>query len=115
MSDTYPDWSLFIVQLLLPYTNDNSIGPVIPIEDLSASKCNYSIHFFSHLFYTEETEFLAGYHIEETCPHVLIPPSTIFPVIHVDSQTFFHNLISNHFNRKSYIDLGNFRQKASEN
>jgi hypothetical protein len=77
----------------LPYTDDNTIGPDISIEYLSAGKGNDPVHFFCHFFYTEETEVLAGCHVVETCPHVFIPPSTIPAVVYINPYTFSHIVV----------------------
>ncbi len=75
---------------LFPHTDDDTIGPVIPVKYLSACKGNDPIHFFRHFFNAEKTELLADCHTVETCPHVFIAPSTIPAVIYVNPYTFFH-------------------------
>ena len=80
----------FVFAFHLPHTDDNSIGPDIPMEYLAAGKGNDPVHFFCHFFYTEETEVLAGCHVAETCPHVFIPPSAIPAVVYVNAYTFSH-------------------------
>ena len=82
--------ALYIQLCLFPHTDDNTVGPVIPVEYFTSGKGNDPVHFFCHFFYAQETELLAGCHAAETCPHVFIAPSAIPAVVYVNPYTFFH-------------------------
>jgi len=76
--------------LFFPHRNDNSIGSVVPVDDLSSGEGNNPVHLFRHFISTEKTVFLADRHGAETCPHVLIAPSAVSSIVYVNSYTFSH-------------------------
>lgn len=73
-----------------PYRHDDTIGPDLLVDDLSATSAYDGFHFLGHLRDAEEGVFLTNNHPVETCPHVFQAPSAIFTVGYVYADSFSH-------------------------